>query len=163
MCSEKEKEMIKKKLKAAKEHKGKGTAKVAPPPEAIEDAQVDAKSTIKKLPDGSKRGGAKVAIEEDAVVEFEAGDDEGAVDYPRTKQGGKKELEKSYTGSMFDRSKKSKVAPMKEIAAGDLASTKNTESGFKQRKVNKKYKEYEDPEMGGGGGIPEDAEHKKEA
>lgn len=167
-CREKEKEMIKKKLKAAKEHKGgKGgaTAKVGPPPEAIEDGTVDAKAMVKKAPEGSRRGGGKVAAaieEDDAVMDFDGAGEEdgGGGDYPRSKQGGKKELEKSYTGSVFDRNKKGKVAPMKEVAAGELVATKNTETGFKQRKVNKKYKEYEDPELGGGG---EDTEHKKDA
>ncbi len=31
-----------------------------------------------------------------------------------------------------------------EIGAGDLEASKNTETGFKQRKVNKRFKSYEE-------------------
>lgn len=48
----------------------------------------------------------------------------------------------------------------RELAAGDLAASANTETGFKQRKVNKRYKNYE---MAGGAGEEDkaDDEHKK--
>jgi len=39
---------------------------------------------------------------------------------------------------------KNKKAKFKEIGAGDLKLSANTETGTKQRKVNKRFKAYED-------------------
>jgi len=129
----------------------------------LEDQVVDAKTVSKQMQQkGQQRSGGKVLP---AISNEEDNNDNEGEDYPKAKQGGKKALESGNGGGLFDR-KKNKVVPgvgsavattggVKEVAAGQLDATRNTELGFKQRKVNKKYKEYEDPEAGGGGGGDE--------
>lgn len=48
----------------------------------------------------------------------------------------------------------------KEVRAGDLKSSKDTEKGVKQRKVNKKY--YGGGDEGGAGAIAEEIEEKED-
>jgi hypothetical protein len=57
------------------------------------------------------------------------------------------ELIKSKTADK-QRAQSRKVGP-NEVAAGDLEASKNTEMGFKQRKVNKRLKSYEEKDDGG--------------
>lgn len=139
---EKEKELIKKKLKASKDAKGKSKSG-----DGASD-KISAKVKSKPDPGGltaKKRvlaGVTEAANEDDENMEEIGGKDREAREAKKNKAGANGLGSSMAPGS-------TKVAPgealggTKEIAAGDLASSKNTESGFKQRKVNKRYKNYE--------------------
>lgn len=144
---EKEKDLIKKKLKAAKEHKDKNKK---------ETSQIDVKIVKKKVETKDIKSSKVAVVDNDEYLDEEK-DPKG---YP-SGQVGTKALEKG----MPPKSGKSKVLPGDPSAPspGELLASKNTELGFKQRKVNKRLKSYEEVEEKDGGdpGGPDDVKDKK--
>ena len=118
-------------------------SQVEPAPEDVENQEVVTKTISKKVT--TKKGGKVVESGErdefDEILEME----EGTKDKSKDKK-------KDGKSSAIDSD-----AP-KEIAAGTLPASKNTEMGFKQRKVNKRFKSYE--VEGGEGGEGEEDDGK---
>jgi hypothetical protein len=139
---EKEKELIKKKLKAAKQvKKSKG----------VED-MIEAQPVLRKPPPGGgppkNIKGSKVMPGNDTLEESFMFDDEGQQDPRAIKaKGGMKALGSGGDGGGPPGGGKggfsSKVLPG-DAGPGELLAAKNAESGFKQRKVNKRMKAYEE-------------------
>lgn len=141
---EKEKELIKKKLKANKDFKEKK--------KVDKSASEKVSGKVKSKPDPGGLAAKKRVLA--GVTEATNEDDEGGgvgdgADDDRDAREAKKNRAVGSTlgSSMAPGSTKlgagDTLGGKKEIAAGELASSKNTEMGFKQRKVNKRYKNYE--------------------
>ena len=102
----------------------------------------------------------KVIPTDDLEAEFMFDEDRGAGKASKTK-GSKLPMDAGFSR------KSVKVLPTTEAGPGELLAQKNTEVGFKQRKVNKRMKSYEEVEekdngegedpTGGGRDLKKDA------
>jgi hypothetical protein len=147
---EKEKELIKKKLKANKEMKEK--KKECKAGSKLSD-NIDDKTKTKATTKGGSSTSTKKVVPGDDV-EVEGGDEENALiegdgQGKRAKSagggggGGRGSGLSGKVAAAADRGDLLSKSSQREIKAGDLASSKNTELGFKQRKQNKLFKNYE--------------------
>lgn len=110
------------------------------------DAPIQAAAVVKKGDPKNLKTGKVIPtgdVEKDFMFDEEKG--ESKASYPKAKGGGKA-LEMGLS------KKTGKVLPDGPAGPGELLAAKNTEAGFKQRKVNKRMKDYEEVEEKDDGG-----------